>query len=148
MSKKRWKAILMSIVFIGALLFSAYSFYGGEKVNGFGYILTALIPVSIWFLDDRENQARDNKFLKLQETVESYGMKIIDNPEWIYAIVDAKDKLLFGIRRLDGSIEWGAGIPKPIECELKKLQIRIQQLENKINASGTNGFQSLEPSAR
>jgi hypothetical protein len=37
------------------------------------YILIALIPVTIWFLDDKENQERDDKFIKLKEDVETYA---------------------------------------------------------------------------
>ena len=36
--------------------------------------------------------------------------KEIESPEFIKAIVDSEDHFLFGIQ-LDGSIEWGNGIP-------------------------------------
>lgn len=129
MSKRTLKAIIMGVVFIAAVILSAISFFCCEILNGFGYIMTALIPVTIWFLDDKDNQERNDKFLKLKEEVESYGMKVIDNPEWIYAITDASDHLLFGIHRNDGSIEWGAGVPTPIENEISELVHRIETLE-------------------
>jgi hypothetical protein len=130
MSKITLKAILMGTVFIAAVVFSAISFCSCEILNGFGYILTATIPVTIWFLDDKENQVRDDKFLKLRDEVESYGMKVTGNPEWIFAITDASDHLLFGIHRSDGSIEWGAGVPTPIKNKISELGQRIEKLEN------------------
>ncbi len=66
MSKRTLKAIIMGVVFIAAVVLSAISFCCCEILNGFGYILTALIPVTIWFLDDKDNQERDDKFLKLK----------------------------------------------------------------------------------
>ena len=121
----------MGIVFAGALIFSIYSFCHCQILNGLGYILTALIPISVWFLDDRENKERDEKFVKLKDTVESYGLKVIDNPEFIYAITDAEDKLLFGIHRDDGSIVFGAGTPKSIQDELEQLRNEIAELKKK-----------------
>lgn len=44
----------------------------------------------------------------------------IDSPEFIKAIVDAEDHFLFGIQ-LDGSIEWGKGIPAPIKAKLQEI---------------------------
>ena len=129
MSKITLKAILMGTVFIAAVVFSAISFCSCEILNGFGYILTATIPVTIWFLDDKENQVRDDKFLKLRDEVESYGRKVTCNPEWIYAITDASDHLLFGIHRSDGSIEWGVGVPTPIEKKISELARRVDKLE-------------------
>ena len=41
----------------------------------------------------------------------------IESPEFVKAIVDAEDHFLFGIQ-LDGSIEWGKGIPAPIRTKL------------------------------
>jgi len=138
MSKITLKAILMGTVFIAAVVFSAISFCSCEILNGFGYILTATIPVTIWFLDDKENQVRDDKFLKLRDEVESYGMKVIDNPEWIYAITDASDHLLFGIHRSDGSIEWGVGVPTPIEKKISELARRVDKLEYHATDNSSN----------
>ena len=107
-------------------------------MNGFGYILTATIPVTIWFLDDKENQVRDDKFLKLRDEVESYGMKVTGNPEWIYAITDASDHLLFGIHRSDGSIEWGVGVPTPIEKKISELARRVDKLEYHATDNSSN----------
>ena len=50
----------------------------------------------------------------------------IESPEFIKAIVDTEDHFLFGIH-LDGSIEWGKGIPAPIRTKLQEI---INQCQN------------------
>lgn len=50
----------------------------------------------------------------------------IESPEFIKAIVDAEDHFLFGIK-LDGSIEWGKGIPAPIRVKLQEIVNQCQQ---------------------
>lgn len=62
--------------------------------------------------------------------MESHGFKIIDNPEWVWVVVDAEDKILFGIR-YDGSIDWSVGIPGPVNKEFEELKKRLAVLEKK-----------------
>ena len=50
----------------------------------------------------------------------------IESPEFIKAIVDTEDHFLFGIQ-LDGSIEWGKGIPAPIKAKLQEIINQCQQ---------------------
>ena len=50
----------------------------------------------------------------------------IESPEFIKAIVDAENHFLFGIQ-LDGSIEWGKGIPAPIKAKLQEIVNQCQQ---------------------
>lgn len=50
----------------------------------------------------------------------------IESPEFIKVIVDAEDHFLFGIQ-LDGSIEWGKGIPAPIRAKLREIINHCQQ---------------------
>lgn len=50
----------------------------------------------------------------------------IDSPEFIKAIVDAENHFLLGIQ-LDGSIEWGKGIPAPIRAKLQEIINQCQQ---------------------
>lgn len=50
----------------------------------------------------------------------------IESPEFIKVIVDAEDHFLFGIQ-LDGSIEWGKGIPAPIRAKLQEIICQSQQ---------------------
>ena len=50
----------------------------------------------------------------------------IESPEFIKAIVDTEDHFLFGIQ-LDGSIEWGKGIPSPIRAKLQEIINQCQQ---------------------
>nr|DAH31979.1 MAG TPA: CotH kinase protein [Caudoviricetes sp.] len=50
----------------------------------------------------------------------------IDSPEFINAIVDSEDHFLFGIQ-LDGSIEWGKGIPAPIRAKLEEIITQCRQ---------------------
>lgn len=50
----------------------------------------------------------------------------IESPEFLHCIVDAEDRFLFGIL-LDGSIEWGKGIPAPIRTKLQEIITQCQQ---------------------
>jgi hypothetical protein len=50
----------------------------------------------------------------------------IESPEFLHCIVDAEDRFLFGIH-LDGSIEWGKGIPAPIRTKLQEIITQCQQ---------------------
>ena len=59
----------------------------------------------------------------------------IESPEFIKVIVDAEDHFLFGIQ-LDGSIEWGKGIPAPIRAKL-------QEIINQCKQDKTNIFEAI-----
>lgn len=50
----------------------------------------------------------------------------IESPEFLHCIVDAEDRFIFGIQ-LDGSIEWGKGIPAPIRTKLQEIITQCQQ---------------------
>lgn len=50
----------------------------------------------------------------------------IESPEFLHCIVDAEDRFLFGIL-LDGSIEWGKGIPAHIRTKLQEIITQCQQ---------------------
>lgn len=50
----------------------------------------------------------------------------IESPEFIKAIVDSENHFLFGIQ-LDGSIDWGKGIPAPIRAKLQEIINQCQQ---------------------
>lgn len=78
-----------------------------------------------------EREERNKQFITLQEKVNSFGLEVVDNPEYIYAITDVSDHFLFGIKREDGAIDWQVGIPKPIRDELEALKKRIAELEKK-----------------
>lgn len=62
----------------------------------------------------------------------------IESPEFLKLIVDAEDHVLFGIQ-LDGSIEWGKGIPSPIRAKLQEIINQSQQdktdLTDALNAA-------------
>jgi hypothetical protein len=58
------------------------------------------------------------------ETIVETPFHYIQNKEFIKAIVDAEDHFLFGIQ-LDGSIEWGKGIPAPIRAKLQEIVKQI-----------------------
>jgi len=70
------------------------------------------------------------------------------NEEWLRAYTDAEDKFLWGIR-VDGSIDWSVGIPKPIQKALndiianneafqKTLQETLETYKQELNEQITN----------
>lgn len=69
----------------------------------------------------------------------------IESPEFIKAIVDAEDHFLFGIQ-LDGSIEWGKGIPAPIRAKLQEIISKCQQDKTDLTEAINNAKEELTSS--
>lgn len=76
---------------------------------------------------DKENIAQEFGDSK-DKVVSQFAIPFreIESPEFIKVIVDAEDHFLFGIQ-LDGSIEWGKGIPAPIKAKLQEIINQCQQ---------------------
>ena len=76
---------------------------------------------------DKENIAQELGESK-DKVVSQFALPFreIESPEFIKVIVDAEDRFLFGIQ-LDGSIEWGKGIPTPIRAKLEEIINQCQQ---------------------
>ena len=76
---------------------------------------------------DKENIAQEFGDSK-DKVVSQFALPFreIESPEFIKVIVDAEDYFLFGIQ-LDGSIEWGKGIPAPIRTKLQEIITQCQQ---------------------
>lgn len=72
------------------------------------------------------------------------------NEEWLRAYTDAENKFLWGIR-IDGSIDWAVGIPRPIQKKIEELiatdtaiQESITQLRTELTESLNKKIQSLK----
>lgn len=70
---------------------------------------------------DKENIAQEFGDSK-EKVVSQFALPFreIDSPEFIKAIVDANDHLLFTIN-LDGEVDWGKGVPAPIRAKLQEI---------------------------
>lgn len=72
------------------------------------------------------------------------------NEEWLRVYTDAENKFLWGIR-VDGSIDWAVGIPRPIQKKIEELiatdtaiQKSVTQLRTELTESLNNKIQSLK----
>lgn len=76
---------------------------------------------------DKENIAQEFGDSK-NKVVSQFALPFreIESPEFLHCIVDAEDHFLFGIQ-LDGSIEWGKGIPAPIRAKLQEIVNQCRQ---------------------
>lgn len=73
------------------------------------------------------NNLEDNTEIRNEDgaTIKTPFREIV-SPEFLHCIVDAEDHFLFGIK-LDGSIEWGKGIPAPIRAKLQEIINQCKQ---------------------
>lgn len=72
------------------------------------------------------------------------------NEEWLRVYTDAENKFLWGIR-IDGSIDWAVGIPRPIQKKIEELiatdtaiQKSITQLRTELTESLNKKIQQLK----
>jgi hypothetical protein len=82
------------------------------------------------------NSSLDSKVDKetgksLVDSLFAEGVYVVSNPEYIYAVVDKENRVLFGVRR-DGKFEWSTGIPSQLESVLEGLlNEKVDKVEGK-----------------
>lgn len=110
-------------------------------------------PVKDWVhtvLDVAMSGKVDKEYGKsLINSVFANGVEIVENDEYVYAVTDADDKFLFGVRK-DGGFEWAKGIPyflrQPIEEISATLLDKVNKVEGKslIDAVFANGINIVQ----
>jgi hypothetical protein len=55
------------------------------------------------------------------------GVSVITNDEYLFAVVDSSEKLVFGVRK-DGFVDWQEGIPAPVLDFLDSLKNSLNEL--------------------
>ena len=53
--------------------------------------------------------------VRMEEILEANGLKTVENPEWLWAVLGGADHLQFGIKH-DGAVEWAITYRGITEC--------------------------------
>ncbi len=69
------------------------------------------------------------------------------NEEWLRAYTDTENKFLWGIR-IDGSIDWAVGIPRPIQKKIEELIATDTAIQESITQLRTELIESLNEKIR
>lgn len=89
-------------------------------------------------------QSSDNKYAQYRLMADTWSIDtddwsfcgndvLVDNPEWIYVLLDAEKRILAGLKS-DGSVEWSIGIPTPIkEYITEHLTEIMADVETKVD---------------
>ena len=96
-----------------------------EKKIATGYIGNALRSTAADHVTTFADEIFDTERQQYQNEVNDIVGTYIENPEFLYVKKDADDRLLWWIYK-DGSVDWGKGIPAPIQEELRKLEQLIK----------------------
>ena len=95
-------------------------FYEPNWILGISQIVVGLSIAVQSFVAGKKEISDVNK------RIDELGVRIIDSPEYLYAMVDAEDHVLFCVR-IDGTIDWTLGVPQPIRKELERLEKKIDE---------------------
>lgn len=80
-----------------------------------------------------ESKRMHSKVEKLTKRMDETGAKLVDNPEYLYSLVDSVEHVLFSIDN-EGCVDWQKGIPKPIKLELDSIKKDIANIKKNMGS--------------
>ena len=80
-----------------------------------------------------ESKRMHSKVEKLTKRIDETGVKLVDNPEYVYSLVDSVEHVLFSID-YEGCVDWQKGIPKPIKLELDSIKRDIANIKKNMGS--------------
>lgn len=148
-------AVLRSIIQDGSAFdLSAHNAVGGVLATyaDLSEALTALNSLDDVYkqpgMSFRFVQSNDNKYVQYRLMADSWSINtndwsfcgndvLVENPEWIYVLIDANKRILAGIKS-DGSVEWSIGIPTPVKAYIDNAIAEIKNGTEETNLDGLN----------
>ena len=118
--------------------------------------LSTLIPtsvrhggVTIRFIQGSE-QGSDNKYVQYRLMADEWSTNtdewgfcgndvLVENPEWIYVLLDAEKRILAGFKS-DGSVEWSIGVPAPVKTYIDNT---IAEIKNGTEGTDIDGINKI-----
>ena len=114
--------------------------------------LDTLIPTSVrkGGMSIKFVRTSDNKYVQYRLMADSWSINtndwsfcgddvLVENPEWIYVLLDANDRILAGLKS-DGSIEWSIGVPTPVKTYIANA---IAEIKNGTEGTGLDGLNKI-----
>ena len=80
-----------------------------------------------------ESKRMHSKVEKLTKRIDETVVKLVDNPEYVYSLVDSVEHVLFSID-YEGCVDWQKGIPKPIKLELDSIKRDIANIKKNMGS--------------
>lgn len=90
-----------------------------------------VIGLVLGFQSALESKRMHSKMEKLTKRIDETGAKLVDDPEYVYSLVDSVEHVLFSID-YEGSVDWQKGIPKPIKLELDSIKRDIANIKKNM----------------
>jgi hypothetical protein len=95
-------------------------------------------------------QTSDNKYVQYRLIADSWSIDTndwafcgdsvyVENPEWIYVLLDAKKRILAGLKS-DGSVEWSIGVPTPVKTYIDNA---INEIKNGTEGTDLDGLNKI-----
>lgn len=117
----KYTGLVLAVLAIGPSVLSYFSEFKWLLV-----ISQVVIGLSLAVQSFISGKNAKREISDVHKRIDELGFRIIDSPEYLYAMVDAEDHVLFCVRT-DGTIDWTLGIPHPIKKELERLETKIEQ---------------------
>lgn len=95
-------------------------------------------------------QSIDHKYVSYRLMADSWSINtndwsfcgddvLVENPEWIYVLLDAKKRILAGLKS-NGSVEWSIGVPTPVKTYINNA---IAEIKNGTEGTDLDGLNKI-----
>lgn len=96
-------------------------------------ITQVVIGLVLGFQSALESKRLQSDVSKLTKRMDETGAKLVENPEYLFLLIDSVEHILFSINK-EGCVDWQKGIPKPIKLELDSIKRDIANIKKNMDS--------------
>lgn len=97
-------------------------------------ITQIVVGLVLGFQSVLESKRVHREMTKLTKRMDETGAKVVENPEYLFLLIDSVEHILFSINK-EGCVDWQKGIPKPIKLELDTIKRDIANIKMNMSAN-------------
>ena len=97
-------------------------------------ITQIVVGLVLGFQSVLESKRVHREMTKLTKRMDETGAKVVENPEYLFLLIDSVEHILFSINK-EGCVDWQKGIPKPIKLELDTIKREIANIKKNMGVN-------------